>query len=131
MSEVMIILILLIITLVIPTGIVFTVLGINKHKRKKKNKLYTSETKGVVERVRFANGVQVVYVVYTVDGESYIVSETLKQRTEAIKLWKIPIGQRKFNKIGPAGIGTELIIKYHPSKPNKAIIKGNDGCITD
>lgn len=115
---------------IIPTAIVFIVLGIAKHRRRKKYELYDCEVQGLVERFRRADQSRIIFVQYTVDGQVYTMKETVKYKSEAIKAGKVPIGQHKTPVMGAVGVGDYVTVKYLSSNPQKALIKGNDGSIT-
>lgn len=68
-----------------------------------------------------------VAVEYEVDGITYTIKESLKLNCETIKWSKIPIGVRKWPKIGPVKVGQEVVVEYE--NPKKGHIKGNDGWI--
>lgn len=65
-------------------------------------------------------------VEYVVDNKKYIIKESLKLRSEAIKIGFLPIGQRKIPKVDCIK-GNTVIIEYEEDKPEKGHIKGNDG----
>lgn len=70
----------------------------------------------------------VVEVEYEVDGEKYTIKESLKLKSEAIKLGFLPIGQRKIPKVKCEKGGTVIVV-YDEEKPQKGHIKGNDGLV--
>ncbi len=130
MSNIFIIILFFLGIIIIPTAIVFLVLGIAKRKRKKRYELYDGEVQGIVERFRRADQSRIIFVQYTVDGQVYTVKETVKYQSEAIKAGKLPIGQHKTPVMGTVSVGDYVTVKYLRSNPKKALIKGNDGSIT-
>lgn len=90
------------------------------------------ETEGVLIRKSFGSDQKLkLHVQYTVDGQTYVCKEFLKyQKHKAIKAGFLPIGYRSIPAIEIGEIGSKHIILYHPNKPKKSHIKGNDGSIT-
>ena len=102
-----------------------------KWSRARKERAYTGETTGVVERIR-SHGVDrptVAYVRYRVDGAEYTFHETLKVKSNAIKLGAVPIGQRKTYVLDCA-LGSTVRVNYLPSDPSRAILTDNRGVMT-
>ena len=118
--------------LLVPLAVVLLVLSISKTRRKQKLAAYTGRTTGQVEKIlsRGLDHPWVIVVRYTVDGREYRVKETAKIKNRAIKLGKIPIGQRKSFVLGPIEVGSPLTICYDPQRPQNALILGNDGVLT-
>ncbi len=118
--------------LLVPLAVVLLVLSISKTRRKQKLAAYTGRTTGQVEKI-LSRGLDHPWVIvarYTVDGREYRVKETAKIKNRAIKLGKIPIGQRKSFVLGPIAVGSPLTICYDPQRPQNALILGNDGVLT-
>ncbi len=69
-----------------------------------------------------------VTVQYEVEGQKYTIKETIKLRSEVIKLGFLPIGQRQIPKVS-CKKGETVIVEYNEKKPEKGHIKGNDGLI--
>lgn len=102
-----------------------------KWSRACKERAYTGETTGVVERIR-SYGVDrpsVAYVRYRVDGVDYTFRETLKVRSSAIKLGPVPIGRRK-TYVLDCSLGSTVRVNYLPSDPSRAILTDNRGVMT-
>lgn len=102
-----------------------------KWSRARKERAYTGETTGVVERIR-SYGVDrpsVAYVRYRVDGVDYTFRETLKVRSSAIKLGPVSIGQRK-TYVLDCSPGSTVRVNYLPSDPSRAILTDNRGVMT-
>ena len=102
-----------------------------KWSRARKERSYTGETTGVVERIR-SYGVDrpsVACVRYRVDGAEYTFRETLKVKSSAIKLGSVPIGQRKTYVLDCAP-GSTVRVSYLPSDPSRAILTDNRGVMT-
>ena len=91
---------------------------------------YDGECLGIVKEIK-TRGLDfstIVMVEYEVDGIKYVLKETLKLKSEAIKLGFLPIGQRQIPKV-KCKIGESIIVLYNKSNPEKSHIKGNDGII--
>ncbi|MDI9470366.1 MAG: hypothetical protein QM296_09190 [Bacillota bacterium] len=88
------------------------------------------ETTGtVIERkTRRSNFPAIVRVQYSVDGEVFTIKESLKLKSEVIKLGFLPIGQRKTFKIN-CHVGDTVTVIYDERRPHKGHIKGNDGWV--
>lgn len=68
-----------------------------KRVRERKEREYTGEAVGTVVRYR-RGGIDrpaSVYVRYEVDGQTYECRETVKLKSEFIRIGPVPIGQRK------------------------------------
>lgn len=132
MSDGVIILIFFMALILIPVGIVFLVIGINKNIRKRKRENYKGRVMGTVRKIedRGMDFPWVIYVVYNVNGMEYQIHESAKLKTEAIRIGKIPIGQRKTFVMGPVKSGDEVVVCYDEKNPANAIIQGNEGVIT-
>ena len=70
-----------------------------------------------------------IKVEFEVKEKKYTVRETLKLKSEPIKLGFLTIGQRKRPKIGKVEIGDSLLVIYSPGNPARAHILGNDGAM--
>lgn len=68
----------------------------------------------------------VVEVEYYVDNQRYTIEETLKLKSETIKIGFLPIGQKKIPKV-ECSLGATVIVEYNETNPQKGHIKGNDG----
>ena len=99
-----------------------------KWSRARKERAYTGETTGVVERIRRggADHASYAYVRYCVDGVEYTLRESLKLKSSLIKLGPIPIGQRK-TYVLDCGVGSTVRVSYLPSDPSRAILTDNRG----
>lgn len=118
--------------ILIPTLVVFIVLGISKNNRKRKKKNYMGITQGRVTGIE-NKGMEypwVIHVRYNVNGIDYEVKETAKMKSKAIKVAGIPVGQRKTFVLGAVKEGDLLEIHYDEAYPERAIIYGNDGVVT-
>ena len=117
----------------IPTLIVFLVLWAARSSRERKKKSYTGFTEGTISEIRIKNAdfATVLFVDYQVEGKTYRVKETMKVKGEAIKVGKIPIGQRKKSVLGDIKKGSRVSVQYDTANPQKAIIVGNDGSRTN
>lgn len=117
----------------IPLAVVLLILGISKALRKKKIAAYTGRAQGRIEGI-VSKGLDhpwVIEVSYTVDGIDYCIKETAKLKSHAIKVGGIPIGQKKTFVLGPVKEGDAVTVCYDQANPEKALILGNDGVVTD
>ena len=129
MSNGMIILFAFLLMFSVPVLIVFLVLAIVKNARKKKIAICTEMTEGTVIKIK-RRGVDapiVLVVEYEVGGEKYTISESLKFKSELIKIGPIPIGQSKSPVMGTVAEGKTVTVCYQAANPKKAIIKDNEG----
>ena len=118
--------------IILPVIVVFSVIGISKIKREKKKKYYRGLTRGTVEDIKL-KGLDhpwVITVSYNVNGQDYMVKETVKLKTETLRAGRIPIGQKKTFVMGDVKAGDEIMVRYDEKRPEKAIVEGNDGAVT-
>lgn len=73
----------------------------------------------------------VIVVSYYVGETEYQIKETVKLRSEAIKVGVLPIGQRKFPKIGDTTIGRDIEVLYNKQDPSMAYIRDNVGIMNE
>lgn len=71
-----------------------------------------------------------VTVEYRVDGKTYSFKENLTVVHHAIKVGKIPIGQRATLVMGDVAEGDMVAVCYNPAKPSKACLRDNTGVFT-
>ncbi len=117
----------------IPTLIVSLVLWAVRASRERKKKSYTGFAEGTISEIRTysADFTTALFVDYQVEGKTYRIKETMKVKGEAIKVGKIPIGQRKKPVLGDIKKGSRVSVQYDTANPQKAIIVGNDGSRTN
>lgn len=118
--------------ILIPTIVVFIVLGISKNSRKRKKNNYMGITQGRVIRIvdKGLDYPWVIHVQYKVNGIDYEIKETAKMKSTAIKVAGIPVGQRKTFVLGDVKEGDLLEIRYDESHPERAVIYHNDEVVT-
>ncbi|MDY5738608.1 MAG: hypothetical protein SPK45_01500 [Anaerovoracaceae bacterium] len=68
-----------------------------------------------------------ITVEYQVAGNNYVVTESLKLKSEKIKLGFLPIGQKRVPVMGNTAVGSSATISYNPSNPAEAFITHNIG----
>ena len=68
----------------------------------------------------------IVTVEFKVKKEVYKIKETIKLISKPIKLWIIPIGQKKVPKL-ELKKGQKVTVVYDPNNPKKAYLKENKG----
>lgn len=71
----------------------------------------------------------VITVRYTVAGQEHQLEESLKLKTEAIRLCGIPVGQRKVPAMAHARVGGTVAVMYDPAAPDTAFLPENIGRI--
>lgn len=66
-----------------------------------------------------------ISVEYQVAGNSYVVTESLKLKSEKIKLGFLPIGQKRVPVMGNTAVGSPATVNYNPSNPEEGYISNN------
>ena len=66
-----------------------------------------------------------ISVEYQVNGRAYIVTESLKLKSEKVKLGFLPIGQKRVPVMGNTAVGSAAAVCYNPSNPTEAFITHN------
>ena len=96
--------------------------------RRGKRRLCTKETEGVITQVKFRGGDNPtsVEVEYSVGETVFRLRDTVKYRSEWIRIGRFPVGQRKIPKIRPAA-GNCVRVRYNPEKPGQAYLPENTG----
>lgn len=69
----------------------------------------------------------IITVRYTVAGRAYELVESLKLKTEVIRLCGIPVGQRKALAMAHARVGGKVAVMYDPTQPDTAFLPENIG----
>lgn len=99
-------------------------------RKKTSEKQIMKETYGKVTDLR-RKGIDfptVVTVQYSVGEKTFTIKESLKLKSELIKIGSLPIGQRKTPKVN-CNAGDTVTIIYPENKPGKGHIKNNDGFV--
>ena len=78
-------------------------------------------------KVKGQNFPTMISVEYQVAGNTYIVTESLKLKSEKIKLGFLPIGQKRVPVIGNTAVGSSATVNYNPSNPAESFITHNIG----
>ncbi len=97
--------------------------------RKRKREKCTGEVVGTIVKTE-RKGMEMptmITVEYVVDGVCYAVKESVKLKSEAIKIGFLPIGQKKTPRMGKIAIGHTTTVCYNPEQPEMAYIKENVG----
>lgn len=68
-----------------------------------------------------------ISVEYEVDGKIYVVTESIKLKSEWIKLGFLPVGQKRIPVMGATSVGSPAIISYNPNNPAEAFLTHNIG----
>ena len=69
----------------------------------------------------------IISVEYSVAEKSYVVTESLKLRSEIIKIGFLPIGQKKVPTMGSISVGSAVAVSYNPDNPAESYITHNTG----
>ena len=131
MNDGMMIFIIFGLIIMLPIIVTAAILCVIKHRRSRKKKIYSGVTKGRVDEIKIKglDYPNIMYVTYFVDGAEYHIKETVKMKSEAIKIGGIPVGQRNSYQMGNISVGDSVTIQYDPSNPAKALIAENDGTV--
>lgn len=89
----------------------------------------TQTVNGSVKELKF-KGLDfptMITIEYQVAGNNYVVTESLKLKSEKIKLGFLPIGQKRVPVIGNTAIGSSVTVSYNPNNPIEAFITHNIG----
>lgn len=70
-----------------------------------------------------------ISVEYQVGGNIYVITESLKLKSEKIKLGFLTIGQKKVPTMGNTTVGSAAMVSYNPNDPAEAFITNNIGKI--
>lgn len=70
-----------------------------------------------------------ISVEYRVAGNSYVVTEDMKLKSEKIKIGFLPIGQKRVPVMGNTAVGSFTTVNYNPNNPSEAYIVNNTGNI--
>ncbi len=94
-----------------------------------KKKRCTAKTAGEIVGLRRQgqNLAKIISVEYEVEGEKYEVKESLKMKSEWIKIGFLPIGQKKRPVMGDFNIGDTAEVSYNPDNPKESFITKNEG----
>lgn len=68
-----------------------------------------------------------ITVEYHVSGSAYEVTETLKLKSEKIKLGFLTVGQKRVPTMGDTRVGSAAWVNYNPDAPEEAYITNNTG----
>lgn len=68
-----------------------------------------------------------ISVEYQVAGNNYVITESLKLKSEKIKLGFLPIGQKRVPLMGNTVVGSSATVNYNPSNPAESYISDNTG----
>lgn len=68
-----------------------------------------------------------ISVEYQLAGNTYVVTESLKLKSEKIKLGFLPIGQKRVPVMGNTTVGSPAMVNYNPNNPAESYITHNIG----
>ena len=95
--------------------------------RKEKLAETGTKTEGIITefRLRGVDSSSVITVAYEAGGVAYSITESVRMKSETIRLVPIPIGQRQVPVMGAVEEGTKVTVIYDPKDPRKAVIGEN------
>ena len=96
---------------------------------KKANSNCTAITSGTVVNIK-VKGLDfptMISVSYTVNGSTYELTESIKLKSEKIKLGFLTIGQKRVAIMGNTTIGSIVRVNYNPDNPAEAYLTDNIG----
>lgn len=68
-----------------------------------------------------------ITVEYHVAGNNYVVTESLKLKSEKIKLEFLPVGQKRVPIMGDTVVGSSAMVGYNSDDPKESFITHNVG----
>lgn len=91
----------------------------------------TAETIGSVTavKVKGQDFPTIVTVTYEANGYSYEDSESIKLRSQPIKLGFLTVGQKRVPVLGNTSVGSKVRVLYNPNNPEEAYLPDNSGII--
>ena len=78
-------------------------------------------------RVKGLDFPTIITVQYAVNDELYEIKESIKLKSEAIKIGFLPIGQKRVPVMGETRVGTKVRVLYDPEEPGTAYLPDNKG----
>ena len=78
-------------------------------------------------RVKGLDFPTMISVEYQVAGMNYTVTESIKLKSQAIKIGFLPIGQKRIPVMGDTAVGCAVMVSYNPDNPAEAFITRNIG----
>lgn len=95
----------------------------------KKIRNCTKETVGIITDllIRGQDYPTRISVTYTVEGHSYTINDTVKLKSEKIKLGFLTIGQKRVPTLNDERIGSQVRVQYNPRNPAEAYLPDNTG----
>lgn len=98
-------------------------------KKTKINVNCTTEITGTVKSVQIKGQdfPTIITVVYTVNDHPYEVSESIKLKSQPIKLGFLTVGQKRVPVLGNTSVGSVVRVKYNPNNPSEAYLPDNIG----
>ena len=93
----------------------------------KKRCVATVDGKIIQKKNRGLDFPTLITVEYEINNNVYRVTESLKLKSRAIKLWVFPIGQMKYPGLPNTDVGTFAKVCYNPNNPKEAYLKDNVG----
>ena len=87
------------------------------------------QTSGVITQTKSLglNHPTMLTVTYKVNNVTYTIRESIKLRSEPIKIGPLTIGQKKKPVLGQIHPGKEVVVCYDPTAPQNAFLRDNHG----
>ncbi len=89
----------------------------------------TAITSGTIVdlRVKGLDFPTVITVRYEAGGRTYEIEDSIKLRSEAIKIGFLPVGQKRVPVMGSTSVGSAARVSYNPADPAEAFLTDNIG----
>ncbi len=78
-------------------------------------------------RVKGLDSPTVITVRYEVGGRIYEIEDSIKLRSETIKIGFLPVGQKRVPVMGNTSVGSTARVSYNPTNPAEAFLTDNIG----
>lgn len=94
-----------------------------------KYKNCTALTTGIISdlKIKGQDFPTVITVQYVVDMKSYSISDTIKLKSEKVKVGFLTVGQKRVAALGETSVGSEVRVQYDPDNPGIAFLPDNEG----
>lgn len=98
-------------------------------KKTKINVNCTTEVTGTVKEVKVKGQdfPTIITVSYSVNEHAYEISESIKLKSQPIKLGFLTVGQKRVPVLGNTSVGSAVRVMYNPNNPAEAYLPDNVG----
>lgn len=98
-------------------------------KKIKPNEYCTTEVAGTVKavKVKGQDFPTIITVSYSVNGHTYEISESIKLKSQPIKLGFLTVGQKRMPVLNNTSVGNAVRVMYNPNNPVDAYLPDNVG----